>query len=292
MRKEELAEADCGIAQALGVVGDWWTVLVLREIVGGTTRFDALQAELGISRRALAERLTSLVAHGVLARVAYADRPPRHDYVLTDRGEGFVPVLVALQEFGDRHVLGDGSVSATATGSSPEAARVAALVGTPVPDVELVAHDGSPLRLRPADGRWRVVFCFPGAFAPHTGGYPPRWDSIPGSAGCTLETATYAARLAEFGAAGADVVGLSTQRPDEQHAFHRHARLPYPLASDEAGRVAPALRLPVFRAGGVTRYKRQSLLLDPEGVVRHVQMPITDPAGSVEEMLAALRASA
>ncbi len=68
MRRDDLADASCGIAQALGVVGDWWTLLVLREVTGGVTRFDALQASLGISRRALTERLAGLVEHGVLAR--------------------------------------------------------------------------------------------------------------------------------------------------------------------------------------------------------------------------------
>lgn len=290
VRREDLDSADCGIAQALGVVGDWWTVLILREIAGGATRFDALQAELGISRRALAERLGSLVDDGVLLRRAYSSRPPRHDYVLSARGEGFLPVLVALQEFGDRHVLGDGSLTATAAASSPEAARVGGLLGATVPDVPLVDHEGQPLTLRRYDG-WRVAFFFPGAFAPRHG-YPPSWDRIPGAAGCTLEATTYGARHDEFLAAGADVVGISAQRPDEQAAFHDHAGLPYRLASDPAGRIGPALRLPVFRAAGIERFKRQSLLLAPDGVVRHVQLPIIDPAGAVDDMLTALLAGA
>src|SRR5688500_13215915 len=97
VNRADLSDADCGIAQALGVIGDWWTFLVVRDIAGGTTRFDALQRELGVSRRALAERLTSLVAHGVLTKRPYSDHPPRHDYLLTAKGEALLPVLIALQ---------------------------------------------------------------------------------------------------------------------------------------------------------------------------------------------------
>lgn len=75
MRREDLADADCGIAQALGVLGDWWTFLIVRDVAGGTTRFDALQRELGVSRRALTERLGALVEHGVLERQPYSRHP-------------------------------------------------------------------------------------------------------------------------------------------------------------------------------------------------------------------------
>jgi peroxiredoxin len=90
-------------------------------------------------------------------------------------------------------------------------------------------------------------------------------------------------------AAGAQVAGVSTQRSDEQAAFAAHAKLPFPLASDQDARLAAALRLPAFRVAGVDRFKRQSLLVDPDGVVRHVQMPVTDPPGSVTEMLDVVR---
>src|SRR5258706_12271899 len=83
VRHEHLADADCGIAQALGVMGDWWTFLIVRDIAGGTTRFDALQRELGVSRRALTERLAGLVEHEGLHRQRYSPHPPRLDYLLT-----------------------------------------------------------------------------------------------------------------------------------------------------------------------------------------------------------------
>lgn len=288
MRHEELADADCGIAQALGIVGDWWSWLIVRDIAGGATRFDQLQQSLGISRRALAERLSALTEHGVLRKAPYSQRPPRFDYLLTSRGEGLLPVLIAMQEFGDRHALGDGSVTATAASGSPEAERVHRLTGHVLPDLRLPAHDGSQATLRET-GQWRVLFCFPGAFAPGLQGHPPGWGEIPGAAGCTLESTTYAARHEDFQSLDCDVLGVSTQRPDQQAAFAAHARLPFRLLSDQDGRLAAALRLPMFRVAGTDRLKRQSFLADPAGQIRFVQFPITDPADSVTDMLTALR---
>ena len=116
-----------------------------------------------------------------------------------------------------------------------------------------------------------------------------RSQEIPGAAGCTLESVTYAAHYAKFTEAGGGVLGVSTQHPDQLAAFATYAKLPFRLASDQHGRLAAALRLPMFRAAGTDRFKRQSLLVDPAGTVRFTQMPITDPAASVSEMLTALR---
>lgn len=88
---------------------------------------------------------------------------------------------------------------------------------------------------------------------------------------------------------GADVIGISSQRSDQQAAFVEHAALPFALLSDVDLRVGTALQLPAFRVAGTYRYKRQTLLLDEAGRIRHTQMPITDPAESVTEMLHALR---
>jgi DNA-binding HxlR family transcriptional regulator/peroxiredoxin len=271
VRRVELIDADCGIEQALGVLTDWWTFLVVRDIAGGVTRFEGLQRSLGVSRRALTERLAALVEHGVLRRVPYSEHPPRHDYVLTPKGEGLLPVLIALQEWGDRHVLGDGSLTATATPTSAEAHRVHDLVG----------HRITGLRLE----TWTVLYFFPGAFAPDTAGYPPGWGTIPGAAGCTLESLTYASRAADFAAAGVQIRGVSTQRPDQLEAFATHANLPFPLLSDTDAKLAAGLRLPTFRAAGEDRFKRLTLLTDPTATIKAVQYPITDPAGSVTEML-------
>ena len=288
MRYADLSDADCGIAQTMGAVGDWWSWLVLREVAGSITRFDRIQGSLGISRRALTERLTTLVDNGILTKRPYSEHPPRHDYVLTPKGEGLLSVLVAMQEFGDRYLLGDGSASGASAGDSAEARRVNELVGRPLPTLSLSAHDGTTVDVgRQPTGRWQVLFLFPGAFAP--GDAPPSWGQVSGAAGCTLESTTYASRHADFTALGADVVGISTQRTDELAAFVAFAQLPYRLLSDADTLLAARLRLPLFRASGQERYKRQTLLVSPEGSIAHVQMPISDPAGSVAEMLAVVQ---
>lgn len=287
MDRAALADADCGISQALGVMGDGWTFLIVRDIAGGTTRFDALQRALGVSRRALTERLARLVEHGVLRRRQYSAHPPRYDYLLTAKGEGLLPVLVALQDWGTRHVMGPGTLTATADGASAESRRAHALTGRRLPAVTLTAHDGTPVDLGTRVS-WTVLYCFPGAHAPGTHGYPPGWSDIPGAPGCTLESTTYAARHPAFLAHGAEVYGVSTQRPDQLAAFVAHARLPFPLLSDQDLTLAAGLLLPTFRAGGVDRLKRLTLLADPSGTIREVQFPITDPAASVDDILATL----
>ncbi|MEU6205215.1 winged helix-turn-helix transcriptional regulator [Micromonospora musae] len=285
MRRADLADADCGIAQALGVLEDWWTFLIVRDVAGGTTRFDALQRELGVSRRALTERLGALVEHGVLERRPYSQHPPRYDYLLTRKGEALLPVLLALQDWGTRHVMGDGELTATAEADSAEARRAHDLVGRRLPEVSLPGPDGLPVAPATA-GEWTVLYFFPGAYAPGAaGGYPPGWGEIPGARGCTVESTTYADRYADFRAAGAQVRGVSTQRPDQLADFVAYTRLPFPLLSDQDGRLAAGLLLPTFRAGGVARLKRLTLLVDAATVVRAVQFPVTDPAGSVDEML-------
>ncbi|MFD1147073.1 winged helix-turn-helix transcriptional regulator [Saccharothrix hoggarensis] len=94
----------CSIARALEVVGERWTLLIVRDALSGVTRFDGFLARLPIARNVLSDRLTGLVDHGVLERVPYQDRPPRHEYRLTARGRELTPVILALMAWGDRHV--------------------------------------------------------------------------------------------------------------------------------------------------------------------------------------------
>lgn len=289
MRREDRSRSDCAIEQALDVVGDTWSLLVVRDIAGGVTRFDALQRELSVSRKVLTERLAALVDAGVVDRRPYSERPPRHDYVLTARGEGLLPVLLALQDWGTRHVLGDGELTAAA--SSAEARRVEALVGTRLPPLELLSHRGERTDPVSVEQPLTALFCFPGAYPPGMLGYPPGWSDIPGTAGCTLEARTYAARHDALADVGVAVVGVSTQRPDQLAAFVEHESLPYPLLSDQDALLAGSLRLPTFRAAGTDRLKRVTLLVDADRVVQHVQYPITDPAGSVDELVVRARSS-
>jgi DNA-binding HxlR family transcriptional regulator/peroxiredoxin len=287
VRHADLADADCAIAQALSVVGDWWTLLVVRDVAGGRHRFDELQAELDVSRKVLADRLRVLVEHRVLEKRRYSEHPPRHEYHLTETGRGLLPVLVALQNWGSRHLMGDGTLSATAPPGSPEAARVHRLVGTRIPELLLEGTDGTPAD-PVADSAWTVLYCFPGAYVPETQGYPPGWSSIPGAPGCTLESRTYRDRLEDFQRRQASVHGVSTQRADHLDTFARQERIQFPLLSDDRLELATALRLPTFRAGGGDRMKRATLVVDDERVVRGVLYPLEDPAGSVEEALTLL----
>ncbi|PXX10394.1 winged helix-turn-helix transcriptional regulator [Mycolicibacterium moriokaense] len=96
--------ANCSIARTLGVVGEKWTLLILREAFYGVRRFDDFHTALGCARNLLASRLKTLVVHGLLERVGYTDERGRgrHEYKLTDKGRDLFPVVVALMQWGDR----------------------------------------------------------------------------------------------------------------------------------------------------------------------------------------------
>jgi DNA-binding HxlR family transcriptional regulator len=102
MERTSFAEMRCSLARGLELIGDWWTPLVLRDLFLGVNRFDALAEDLGISRNLLTRRLKALEENGVVVRQAYQDRPPRYEYVLTEAGRDFVPILIALTAWGDR----------------------------------------------------------------------------------------------------------------------------------------------------------------------------------------------
>src|SRR6185437_16530724 len=99
---------NCSIAQALEVIGEWWTGLILRDCLLGVRRFDDFQERLGIARNTLTDRLDHLVDRGVLARVPYQDRPVRYEYRLTDKGRDLWLVVTAMREWGDRWEAPDG----------------------------------------------------------------------------------------------------------------------------------------------------------------------------------------
>ena len=96
MQRKSFARMVCPIARSLERVGEWWSILILRDALHGLTRFDQFQKSLGIAPNMLARRLDALVDAGLLQRRQYSERPPRYEYVLTARGQDFRPVLVAL----------------------------------------------------------------------------------------------------------------------------------------------------------------------------------------------------
>lgn len=101
MRWDDIDKQVCSVARALSVVGERWTMLIIRDAFLGTRRFDQFQANLGITRHRLSERLNKLVESGVLVKVPYSERPLRHEYRLTRKGLGLYPVLMSLARWGD-----------------------------------------------------------------------------------------------------------------------------------------------------------------------------------------------
>ncbi len=108
MERKSFADMHCSVAQCLEVVGDWWTMLIVRDAFLGVRRFDQLQSRLGISRNILNQRLSWLVDQGVLEKARYSERPPRFEYRLTAKGRDLWPVLNAMRQWGDKHAAPDG----------------------------------------------------------------------------------------------------------------------------------------------------------------------------------------
>jgi DNA-binding HxlR family transcriptional regulator len=106
MKWEELAEQPCSVARTLAVIGDRWTMMILRDCFLGIRRFEAFQTRLGISRSIVADRLRLLAAEGVLRREAYQAHPARFEYRLTDKGLDLYPIIMAIVRFGDTHYAG------------------------------------------------------------------------------------------------------------------------------------------------------------------------------------------
>ncbi|MER7244886.1 winged helix-turn-helix transcriptional regulator [Kribbella sp. NPDC000426] len=273
-------EPDCAIAQSLGVIGDGWELLVVRDLARGLERFDQLAESLHISRKVLTERLNGLLESGIVSRSAYQERPTRYAYRLTERGRALLPVLVALQDWGDRWLLGDGSLSGTNSEDEPPAHRLHELVGQRVPYVALPSIAGTTIDVVDADARATVLFGYPATGRPTP--LPDGWNEIAGASGCTLENRLFAGRYDDFAARGIAVRGVSTQRTDEQQAFARAEEIPHLLLSDLDLELVAALRLPTFRAGGYERLKRVVLVIGSDRVVRAVRYPVVDIADAVE----------
>jgi DNA-binding HxlR family transcriptional regulator len=106
MRWGELKREKCSVARTISVIGDRWTLLILRDCFLRVRRFDDFERRLGITRHVLADRLKKLVAAGVLARRPYQERPRRHEYRLTQKGLDLHPVLLAIAHWGDHHMAG------------------------------------------------------------------------------------------------------------------------------------------------------------------------------------------
>ncbi len=107
MRWQSLDREPCSLARTLAVVGDRWTLLVLRDAFVGIRRFDDFERSLRIARRVLSERLALLVEEGILRKQAYQEKPTRYEYRLTEKGFALYPALISLVHWGDRFYAGD-----------------------------------------------------------------------------------------------------------------------------------------------------------------------------------------
>jgi DNA-binding HxlR family transcriptional regulator len=137
MRRTRFDDAACPIARVTDLLGDWWTPLVLRELLYGCTRFDHIQRRLGVSRAVLSERLRRLEAEGVLVRTPYQDNPVRYDYRLTPKGEAAWGVLAALWRYGSDWFFADeggppGELYDTETGEAVEPQIIDRCTGEPI----------------------------------------------------------------------------------------------------------------------------------------------------------------
>jgi DNA-binding HxlR family transcriptional regulator len=135
VERKSFAEMHCSVAQCLEVVGEWWSMLIVRDVFMGVTRFDDFQERLGISRNILNQRLGTLVEAGILKKVAYSEHPPRYDYRLTDKGRDLWPIITAMRQWGDQYYAPDGPpirVTHKGCGEISEAVMVCSACGEPI----------------------------------------------------------------------------------------------------------------------------------------------------------------
>lgn len=140
MRRTRFDRWPCPIARATDLVGDWWTPIILRNAFAGQRRFEQFQESLGVPRAILARRLKRLVDEGLLRRACYAERPPRYEYRLTDKGRAFWDVLAALWRFGEDWLW--------EPGTEPPVQLVDRETDRPVRPVVVDEHTGQRLDLR------------------------------------------------------------------------------------------------------------------------------------------------
>jgi DNA-binding HxlR family transcriptional regulator len=145
MQRKSFGRMPCPIARSLERVGEWWSILILRDAFSGMTRFEEFRESLGIAPNMLTRRLAALVEAGLLERRRYSARPPRDEYLLTERGRDFRPVLVAMLAFGNRHFAPEGAsvqIVDARTGAPAEPVLVDRATGRPLSEPEFTLAPG------------------------------------------------------------------------------------------------------------------------------------------------------
>ena len=153
MRRKSFGNMQCPIARSLERVGEWWSILILRDAIGGMTRFEEFQKSLAIAPNILTRRLKALVEAGLLERRRYCERPPRDEYVLTGAGRDFRPVLWALLAWGNKHFAPEGAsvvVVDSKSGAEADPVLVDRNTGRPLvpPDFRSAAGPAADARTR------------------------------------------------------------------------------------------------------------------------------------------------
>lgn len=144
VKRVNLWDAGCPVARALDVIGDWWTLLIIRDAFDGVRRFSEFQTSLGIAKGMLATRLRDLTERGILETAPASDGTAYREYVLTEKGRGLFLVIVALRQWGEDHLYAP---------DEPRSSLVDAKTGIPVAQLELYARDGRPLAWADTDVR-------------------------------------------------------------------------------------------------------------------------------------------
>lgn len=158
MKRRSFREAECPVARTLDAIGDWWSLLIVRDAFDGIRRFSAFQQNLGIAKGMLSTRLRDLVEAGVLALAPASDGSAYQEYLLTEKGRGLFLVIVALRQWGEDHLYGAGE---------RRSMLVDAATGTPVDRLKLHASDGRGLT-------WEDTRIVDAASNPTTGSINPR----------------------------------------------------------------------------------------------------------------------
>ncbi len=153
MRRKSFGDMQCPIARSLERVGEWWSILILRDASLGLSRFDEFQKSLGIAPNILTRRLKALVEAGLLERRRYSERPPRDEYALTQAGRDFRPVLWALLAWGNKHFAPEGAsvvIVDSQTGAEADPVLVDRNSGRPLlaPDFRSAAGPAADARTR------------------------------------------------------------------------------------------------------------------------------------------------
>jgi DNA-binding HxlR family transcriptional regulator len=161
MRRTSFRKMHCPIARSLERVGEWWSILILRDALHGYRRFDEFRESLGVAPNILTTRLAALVEAGMLEKRQYSAHPPRHEYLPTERARDFRPVLLSLMAFGNKHFAPEGAMVEVVDTRTGEVADIGAFdrrTGEPIaaPHYAMVPGPAANARIRKRYARRKV----------------------------------------------------------------------------------------------------------------------------------------